>query len=405
MSLNRQITHIDCFAGPGGICTGLTAARFKTLIAIEYVKSCCETYSANHPEVHVIQSDIRNVQKKDIIDYIPREGVDLVTSGMPCETFSMAGTTSRSFYDDRQFLFREGIRIAKMSKAKMILFENVPGITTKTVSPNDPTLIIDVLKEELKEAGYGNFIEAKLMATDYGVPQKRQRYFILATRFKRWKLTLPKPTCTTPVTVKEALASLPDVVANSNMPAEHYTDETSDYSELMRNLDFWNRAEFASDKLSYQVPMRHKPWTIKRFALIRPGEGVKALFERLSDKKIKELQKDGTLPKKIFSKRNIRLELDKPALTITSHCLDENVHPISDRALTVRECARLQSFPDSYDFCGGPYMIGHDNREVQDKYEQIGDAVPPLLAYAWGLTVRELLDKYLLYFNNGRRNL
>ena len=148
--------------------------------------------------------------------------------------------------------------------------------------------------------------------------------------------------------------------------------------------------------------MRHKPWTIKRFELIKAGEGVKSLFERLSDKEIKKLQKDGTLPKKIFSKRNIRLELDKPALTITSHCLDENVHPTSNRALTVRECARLQSFPDSYDFCGGPYMIGHDNREVQDKYEQIGDAVPPLLAYAWGLTVRELLHKYLLYYNNGR---
>lgn len=405
MTENRPITHIDCFAGPGGICTGLAAARFKTLVAIEYVKSCCETYSANHPDVHVIFSDIRKVQKKDIEDFIPKDGVDLVTSGMPCETFSMAGTTSRSFYDDRQFLFREGIRIAKLSKAKMILFENVPGITTKTVSPNDPTLIIDVLKEELREAGYGNFIEAKLMATDYGVPQKRQRYFILATRYKRWKLTIPTPTCTVPVTVGEALASLPDVVANSNTPAEHYTDETSDYSELMRNLDFWNRTAFKSDKLSYQVPMRHKPWTIKRFALIKPGEGVKSLFERLSESEIKELQKDGTLPKKIFSKRNIRLELNKPALTITSHCLDENVHPTSDRALTVRECARLQSFPDSYDFCGGPYMIGHDNREVQDKYEQIGDAVPPLLAYAWGLTVRELLNKYLLYFNNGRGNL
>ena len=123
MALNRPITHIDCFAGPGGICTGLTAARFQTLVAIEYVKSCCETYSANHPEVHVIESDIRKVKKRDIIGFIPKEGVDLVTAGMPCETFSLAGTTSRSFYDDRQFLFREGIRIAKMSKAKMILFE------------------------------------------------------------------------------------------------------------------------------------------------------------------------------------------------------------------------------------------------------------------------------------------
>ncbi len=163
----------------------------------------------------------------------------------------------------------------------------------------------------------------------------------------------------------------------------------------MKNLDFWNRKQFASDTLTYQVPMRHKQCTIKRFALIRPGEGVKGLFERFTPDEITELQKDGTLPKKIFSKRNIRLELDKPSLTLTSHCLDENVHPSSNRALTVRECARLQSFPDSYDFCGGPYMVGHDNRTVQDKYEQIGDAVPPLLAYAWGLKVSEILNHYL----------
>lgn len=282
-----------------------------------------------------------------------------------------------------------------MSKAKMILFENVPAITSKTVSETDKTLIIDVLKQELAEAGYGNFIETKLKATDFGVPQKRQRYFILATRYKKWKLSEPTPTCEHPITVREAFASLPNVVANSDVAAEYYTGEDSDYSRLMRDLEFWNRQQFASDKLSYQVPMRHKAHTIKRFALIKAGEGVKNLFERLSDEEIKELQKDGTLPKKIFSKRNIRLELDKPSLTVTSHCLDENVHPTENRALTVRECARLQSFPDSYDFCGGPYMVGHDNRNVQDKYEQIGDAVPPLLAYAWGLKISEILNHYL----------
>lgn len=395
MPLNRPFTHIDCFAGPGGICTGLSAARFQTLVAIEYVKSCCDTYRANHPEVHCIHSDIRLVTKNDIKDYIPEEGVDLVTSGMPCETFSLAGTTSRSFYDDRQFLFREGIRIAKLSKAKMILFENVPGITSKTVSKDDSTLIIDVLKDELTAAGYGNFIEVKLTATDFGVPQKRQRYFILATRYKKWVLTAPTPTCERHTTVREAFMGLPNVVANSDIAADYYTCEESDYSKLMRDDDFWNRTAFTSNKLSYQVPMRHKACTLKRFALIRPGEGVKGLFERLTAEEIKELQKDGTLPQKIFAKRNIRLELDKPSLTITSHCLDENLHPTENRALTVRECARLQSFPDSYDFCGGPYMVGHDNRKVQDKYEQIGDAVPPLLAYAWGCTISQILNKYL----------
>lgn len=90
------------------------------------------------------------------------------------------------------------------------------------------------------------------------------------------------------------------------------------------------------------------------------------------------------------------MSLDKPSLTVTSHCLDENLHPTQNRALTVRECARLQSFPDSYNFCGGPYMVGHDNRKVQDKYEQIGDAVPPLLAYAWGKKIKELLNEFYL---------
>lgn len=147
------LTHIDCFSGPGGICTGLHAAGFETKVAIEFIESCVETYRANHPEVKVIHSDIRNVTAEQIIPYIPKDGVDLVTSGMPCETFSTAGNTSRSFYDDRQFLFREGIRIAEIANAKMILFENVPGIVTKTVEKGKDTLIVDILKEELTDEG------------------------------------------------------------------------------------------------------------------------------------------------------------------------------------------------------------------------------------------------------------
>ena len=142
MVAEQKFTHIDCFAGPGGICTGLNAAGFNTLVAIEYIKTCCDTYSANHPDVHVIHSDIRDVAASDIMPYIPDGGVDLVTSGMPCETFSTAGNTSRSFYDERQFLFREGIRIAKICNAKLLLFENVPAITSKKTQKDSDTLIV-----------------------------------------------------------------------------------------------------------------------------------------------------------------------------------------------------------------------------------------------------------------------
>ena len=157
-------THVDCFAGPGGICTGLHASGMQTLVAIEYIKSCCDTYSANHPEVHVINSDIREVKPEQVLPFIPKDGVDLVTSGMPCETFSTAGNSSRSFYDDRQVLYREGIRMARLCNAKLLLFENVPGIMSKTIHKDSDVLVVDMIREELKEAGYANQLQVVLEA-------------------------------------------------------------------------------------------------------------------------------------------------------------------------------------------------------------------------------------------------
>ena len=349
-------THIDCFSGPGGICTGMHAAGFETRVAIEFIQSCVDTYSTNHPEVHVIHSDIRDVTAEEILPYIPEAGVDVVTSGMPCETFSTAGNTSRSFYDDRQFLFREGIRIAEISNAKLILFENVPAITTKTVEKGSKELIVDVLKRELEEAGYGNYIEVVLNATQFGVPQRRNRYFILASRYPEMHLSIPEPTTDIEVTVAEALAGLPNVIPNSGEEQTAYTDITSEYMQLMQDLTFWKREAFTNN-LSYQMAMKHRACTLERFGLLEQGESLKNLFDRYQGEEREELQKRRVLPKKMFIKRNYRLISNQPSPTVTSHCLDEFVHPEFNRALTVRECARLQSFPDSYDFCGGPYKI------------------------------------------------
>ena len=386
------ITHIDCFSGPGGICTGFHAAGLNTLVAIEFIQSCVDTYSRNHPEVHVIHSDIREVTADQILPFIPKEGVDIVSSGMPCETFSTAGNTSRSFYDDRQFLFREGIRIAKISKAKLILFENVPAITTKTVAKDSEELIVDILKRELKEGGYENMIQVVLDASEFGVPQKRNRFFILAARDKNTVLSAPISLETPKVTVADALADIPNVVPNSGIEQKDYLDTPSEYSLKLRNDIFWKRNGW-DGKLSYQMPMKHRPCTIERFGLLKAGESLKDLFDRYVGTEREELQKRRVLPQKMFIKRNYRLVLEEQSPTVTSHCLDEFVHPIYNRALTVRECARLQSFPDSYDFCGGPYITPHLHNDIQDKYEQIGDAVPPLLAYAWGKKIAEILKK------------
>ena len=386
------LTHIDCFSGPGGFCTGLHAAGFKTLVAIEYIKSCVDTYSANHPEVEVIHSDIGNVTADQILPFIPKEGVDLVTSGMPCETFSTAGNSSRAAYDDRQFLFREGIRIAKISNAKMILFENVPNIQNKRIAKDSKELVIDYLKRELVEAGYANFQEFILDASKYGVPQRRRRFFILAT--KDMNLNIEQvPVQTTPyqeITVREAFADITEVIANTRKENSIYLENKSKYTELMRNDNFWKRTTI-QNKLLNHFPMNHRKNVIERFKILKQGEGLKGLFERLSPEEIKKYQEEKILPKTVYVKRNYRLRWDEAAPTVTSHCLDEFVHPIQARALTVRECARLQSFPDSYDFVGGPYLTAHDNRAEQDKYEQIGDAVPPLLAYAWGVQIKSIL--------------
>lgn len=176
---------------------------------------------------------------------------------------------------------------------------------------------------------------------------------------------------------------LPDVLPNTSHSPNEYLEEDCEYSALLKNNSFWKRGNTIQSELTLQTPMKHREHTISRFALLKPGEGLKDLFERYSAEDIEVLQRARILPKKMFIKRNVRLKLDEPSSTVTSHCLDEFVHPTSNRALTVRECARLQSFPDSYIF-HGPYLVPHIDRTVQDKYEQIGDAVPPLLAYAWG---------------------
>lgn len=386
------LTHIDCFSGPGGICTGLHAAGFETRVAIEYIKSCVDTYSYNHPEVHMIHSDIRKVTAEQILPYVPEGGIDLVTSGMPCETFSTAGNSSRAAYDDRQFLFREGIRIANICNAKMILFENVPMITTKRVAKESKELIIDMLKHELEEAGYINYKEFVLDASKYGVPQRRHRFFILAAKDNKYQIGIPKETTEKEISVKDAFADIPDVAANTWTENPIYTGEDSEYSLLMKNDEFWRR-KTKEKKLLNHLPMNHRKHIIERFGILQQGEGLKGLFARLTPEELEAYQARKVIPKTIYVKRNYRLRWDEASPTVTSHCLDEFVHPEQNRALTVRECARLQSFPDSYEFVGGPYLVAHDDRSQQDKYEQIGDAVPPLLAYAWGKKISEILER------------
>jgi len=310
---------------------------------------------------------------------------------MPCETFSTAGSKSRSSYDHRQQLYYEAIRIANIIKPRVILFENVPGILTKKVVHGGERLIVEDIIDDLTKSGYKYFIDIILDAADFGVPQNRKRFFILATRDKNLNLSCPTSIHDDEdICIKDAFLDLPKLLANQGESHKGYLRKSNAYVELMRNNSFWKSGDSKQNELTYHVAPNHRDRTIQRFQLIKQGENLKDAFLKHSDSEIFQLQADGILPKKWFIQRNMRLVPNKKSKTVTSHCLDELIHPILDRALTVREVARLQSFPDSYDFAGGPFICPHVY-ETQDKYEQIGDAVPPLLAYAWGKKIREIL--------------
>lgn len=384
-----MLRHIDCFSGVGGIATGFRAANSTTVLAIEKVASCVETYRANHPEVPVIQGDIRAVNAEDLNQHGVRS-VDLVTAGMPCETFSTAGASSRSFYDHRQMLFDEAIRIAELVEAPLILFENVPGLANKRVSKESSELVIDVIKSRLSKRGYSNIFTTILNSSDYGLPQSRNRLFILASRYDDIELSAP-PAVPDKVTVGDAFANLPYVDVNGPFEAYEFLGSSNPYCDLMSDASFWKMP--LSGSCSYQKSPKHRPATIERFKLIRTGEGLKSLFDRLSPSEIARLQQLKILPKKWYIQRNRRLDANDLSPTVTSHCIDELLHPTLNRAITVREAARLQGFPDSYDFVGGPEICPH-MYETQDKYEQIGDAVPPLMAYHWANHIMSLIAEY-----------
>jgi len=387
----NSINHIDCFSGPGGIATGFRAAGIDTALAIEKVKCCVDTYSYNHPDVPIINKDIRFVENDEILEAIQNQKIDIVTAGFPCETFSTAGSKSRSFYDHRQFLYQEAIRIAVVVDADVVLFENVPAIQTKKAYKDGNVLIVDQIKEDLVDAGYKNLKEFVLSSDNFGVPQKRGRYFILATKHEN--VDLDKNVISTfpnKVTVSEAFTGLPFIEANSGECHEYDLKITSQYSKLMKDDEFWKIN--GNSKLTYHIAPKHRPNTIKRLKLVEQGEGLKDLFFKFPEEEVKRLQEDKILPNKWYIQRNRRIFADRPSPTVTSHCLDELVHPHLNRSLTIREVARLQSFPDSYEFAGGPMICPH-MAPTQDKYEQVGDAVPPLLAYHWGLHLKEIIKE------------
>lgn len=370
------MTVVDLFSGCGGLALGFKWAGFKTLLASDVDENCEKTYSYNFPNVPFIQKDLRKVSTKDIKRHVS-ESVDVVIGGPPCQGFSLANKNRNKVKQDpRNELFYEFVRVVTDLQPKAFVMENVRGLLSMQKGK-----VIQLMKDEFENAGLGYQVDYKvLLASNYGVPQNRQRVIMIGIRKDLNKAPIfPAKSYENPVTVWEAISDLPQIKASEgeeNMAYE--TQPQNTYQEFVR---------MSSEHVRNHVAMRHTQRLINRFQVIKAGQSLAHVpTEHSAVKRGKPSEKS----KIVFSQNNQRLHADKPAPTIAASFQSNFIHPFLNRNFTAREGARLQSFPDDFVFQGMRTKMSWEKGLSQ--YQQIGNAVPPLLGYAIGNVVNQVIQ-------------
>ena len=372
-----KLNLIDLFAGAGGFGLGFKLAGYDLQCSLEIDKWASDTLKANCGH-KVINDSILNFKSKKEILGVVGSRPDIIIGGPPCQGFSQAGR--RDVTDPRNKLYIEYLRWIKIFSPKLFVIENVGGLVTFKKENGD--FIINDILESIKEIGY--FPNVWLLnAADYGVPQNRERIFIVASQSKDF---IPKPPAThsfeneslpNPVTVSEAISDLPFIQAREGEEIMDYTfSAESSYQETIREN---------SEKVFNHVAMKHTRRIIDRYQQIIEG---KKLEELSDDLKVRKRNGKGELSEINFSLNYRYLSPNSPSFTIPAHFYSSFVHPTVPRNITTREAARIQSFPDNYKFMGKRTMIsakllkklGKEELNHLSQYNQVGNAVPPLLA-------------------------
>ncbi|MFU1795417.1 DNA cytosine methyltransferase [Paenibacillus azoreducens] len=325
--MNRsKLLAIDLFAGCGGVTEGLKQASFKVLAAIDMDPIATETYRLNHKKVKLYKKDIRQVDVSELIKLIPKDKeLDLLTVCAPCQPFSSQNRNREN--DQRATLILESIRFIKVLLPKVVFFENVPGLVDSSV--------FSELQKLLFSEGYSAIEPVVIDAADYGVPQRRPRFIYLATRMPK-QLVVPKPTTSgkNRITVRKAIGDLPKLNSGEKDP---------------------------NDRL--HSARKHRPIALERLKYIPKDGGSRS---SLPDNLQLECHKSHNGHKDVYG----RMAWDSVAPTLTTGCTNITrgrfAHPNENRGITVREAARLQTFPDDYEFYGNLEQIA----------TQIGNAVP-----------------------------
>lgn len=306
--------------------------------------------------------------------------IDVVCGGPPCQGFSLAGC--RDPLDKRNQLVQSYIKILAQVKPKYFVMENVLGIlSAKFIEYQGinkhytDEKVINVLKSEFKEIGYPDVQIKMLDASDFGVPQKRQRVIFLGTRHDiPKKLTHPEPHLEDKVTSKDALQDLAGIALGTKV-LKYKDPSVSKYQTTSRE----GRTKGASGKtvpatlLNNHEASKHSDLIIDRFSHLKVGESVKKMLSRLNVEQVEQL--------KTKKQSCRRIPPDEPSFTVLT-LPDDLVHYEKNRILTVRETARLQSFDDSFEFLGKRTTGGNKRKLETPQYTLVGNAVPPLLAKA-----------------------
>ncbi|WP_237189120.1 DNA cytosine methyltransferase [Rothia nasimurium] len=334
---------VDLFSGVGGLSYGFVQEGFNIAYANEYDSEIAKSYKLNHPGTHIKVGDIKDLNLEE--EFLNLRGkIDIVMGGPPCQGFSQKGKR-KTIHDDRNFLFRNFVDVVKYLTPKYFVMENVPNLLTA-----ENGFFKKELEELFEEIGYS--INAKVLnASEFGIPQSRRRAIIIG-KIGVGKVKFPEPTFEK-ITVYDAISDLAFLESGQGSESSQYKMSAhTKYQKLLRseNTDLFNH-----------VATRHTNLALERLKMIPSNCTKKVLPEQHRTKSI-------------YSGTWTRLDSKGVAPTITTRfdtpSSGQFTHPILHRAITVREAARLQSFPDSFRFYGSK----------SSQMKQVGNAVPPILS-------------------------
>ncbi|NOU23548.1 MAG: DNA cytosine methyltransferase [Methyloglobulus sp.] len=396
-----QYSVLDTFAGAGGFSLGFQLAGAKVIGAIEVDSWACETFRFNHPDATIIQGDITMISDEQILKAFGNAKPDIILGGPPCQGFSICNKNNGDHKDPRNSLFEEFIRVGYLLKPQVMIMENVPNLIKARTENNE--LVIDIITSELRNLGYK--VEYRILeAIDYGVPQMRKRLVVIASKAK---LVSPFPEKTHTImghpdlfeanlkecpTLWEAISDLPEIAAREGF-------EVCEYSKPPQN-EYQRFLRIGSSKLFNHKAMNHSKRLVERFASMRCGDSISDVPDHL-----RPLKRNSTeFSEKAYDQNNRRMHPDRQCHTIAASFYANFVHPYINRNFTAREGARIQSFPDWYVFKGKPTVVSHKllarEGRLEEKYlcqyNQIGNAVPPLMAKAIAENIiNQLRDQYV----------